>query len=60
MKEPELGDVRMHGVVPKFSATPGEVTHLGVPLGQDNREIYCDRLGLSEPELKGLKDQGVV
>lgn len=60
VKDPELGDVRVHGVVPKFSATPGEVTHLGVPLGQDNREIYCDRLGLTEQELLELKGEGVL
>lgn len=37
IKDPGLDDVTVRSVVPKFSDTPGEVTHLGIPLGQSNR-----------------------
>lgn len=60
LKDPELGEVKVCGVVPKFSDTPGEVAHLGIPLGQSNREVYCDWLGLSEQELEQLKCNGVL
>ena len=60
VKDPELGDVKVCGVVPKFSDTPGEVTHLGIPLGQSNREVYCDWLGMTEQELEQFKSEGVL
>ncbi|MFY9326911.1 MAG: CoA transferase [Georgfuchsia sp.] len=60
VKDPELGDVKVCGVVPKFSDTPGEVAHLGIPLGQSNHEVYCDWLGVSEQEFEQLKSNGVL
>ena len=41
------GTVRMHNVVPRLSATPGEVRTAGGALGQDNDAIYADELGLT-------------
>jgi crotonobetainyl-CoA:carnitine CoA-transferase CaiB-like acyl-CoA transferase len=56
-----LGSVIMPGVVPSLSATPGRVRSPGplVP-GAHNEEIYCGRLGLSRPELDGLRERGVI
>ena len=42
VKDSGLGEVKVCGVVPQFPATPGEVTHLVIPLGQNKREAYCD------------------
>ena len=60
MEDPELGTVRMVGVIPKFPETPGEVRWTGKDLGSFNREIYCDLLGLSTEELESLKTEGIV
>jgi crotonobetainyl-CoA:carnitine CoA-transferase CaiB-like acyl-CoA transferase len=53
------GSVRMHNVVPRLSATPGQITASGGALGQDNRAVY-EELGLSCPELDALAAAGVI
>lgn len=58
--DPELGRLRMQNVMFRLSATPGKVRGAGRRLGEDNLEIYCGRLGLSEIELEGLRERGVV
>ncbi|WP_096702219.1 CoA transferase [Magnetospirillum sp. 15-1] len=55
-----LGSVVVPGVVPKLSATPGRVEHLGPRLGEGNARIYGGLLGLSEEEIAGLKEKGVI
>ncbi|PYM83780.1 MAG: carnitine dehydratase [Candidatus Rokuibacteriota bacterium] len=55
------GLLQMVGVVPRLSATPGEVRHAGpLEIGADNEEIYCGRLGLSRDELAALRAKNVV
>ncbi len=56
----ELGKIKMQGLVPRFSATPGAVEFAGPPKGAHNREILRDWLGLGEEKLKELKDRGVI
>jgi len=47
VEDAELGGpVRMQNVVGKLSATPGAVRWAGPRLGEHNREILIDRLGL--------------
>lgn len=58
--DPELGTVRVVGVVPKFTRTPGEIEHLSVAVGHHNEEIYCGRLNISRAELESLRAQGVI
>lgn len=58
--DPELGTVRVVGVVPKFTRTPGEIEHLSVAVGHHNEEIYCGRLNMSRAELESLRAQGVI
>ncbi|MFF2555313.1 CaiB/BaiF CoA transferase family protein [Nocardia sp. NPDC058058] len=57
---PELGDLPMHNVVPKLSATPGAIRHAGPDLGQHNAEVYGTLLGLGARELAELAESGVV
>ena len=52
--------LKMEGIVPKLSATPGEVRHAGRAIGADNDEIFTQRLGLSADELATLKEDGVI
>jgi crotonobetainyl-CoA:carnitine CoA-transferase CaiB-like acyl-CoA transferase len=56
----DFGSVRMQGVVPKFSRTPGAVRTAGGALGQDNTSVYCEELGLSRKELSELEAEGVI
>jgi len=60
VKDDRVGELAIQGVVPKLSETPGEIRHLGPDLGAQNREIYMDRLGLSEEELAALRKRGVI
>jgi formyl-CoA transferase len=52
--------VRMQNVIPRFSATPGEIRWPGASLGEHNEAIYCGELGLSAQRLAELRDAGVI
>ncbi|TDC76369.1 CaiB/BaiF CoA transferase family protein [Streptomyces hainanensis] len=56
----DLGDVRMQAVLPHFRQRPGEVWRTGPALGQDNRLVYREWLGLEEAELAELERSDVV
>lgn len=60
VSDPELGELRMSGTVPKFSRTPGIVKHAGPRHGQHNEEVYLEEIGLDESELKHLRTEGVI
>ena len=60
LPDKELGPVRMTGVLPKLSRTPGEIRHTGQMLGQSNREVFRELLGLSDGEIDDLEQKGVV
>jgi len=55
----ELGSVRMQGVVPRFSETPGAVRRAGPTLGEHNDEVYRG-LGLTAAQIAGLKARKVI
>ena len=52
--------LRMVGVIPKLSRTPGEIRFSGRPLGADNHEVYGEWLGLSVAEIDALRDAGIL
>jgi crotonobetainyl-CoA:carnitine CoA-transferase CaiB-like acyl-CoA transferase len=58
--DPELGSMRVQAPVPRFSDTPGAVTHLGPRLGEHNAEVYRELLGLGHDRLHELREQGVI
>ncbi|CAA7601262.1 CoA-transferase family III domain protein [Acididesulfobacillus acetoxydans] len=60
LKDEDFGTVAMPNVVAKFSRTPGAVKFTGPSRGAHNREIYGERLGLSEEELATLKEAGII
>lgn len=61
MEDPELGEVTVPGLVPKLSATPGELRWTGGwELGAHNREVYEGLLGLKDSELRELTREGVI
>jgi formyl-CoA transferase len=57
---PALGDFKMQNVVPKFSATPGNVRWTGPELGQHTEDVLKDLLGYSAEQIAALKAGGVV
>ncbi len=57
---PGVGAVKMPGLVPKLSATPGQVAWYGGAPGTHNSTIYCNLLGMSEQELTQLASEGVI
>jgi formyl-CoA transferase len=61
MDDPELGEVITPGVVPKLSRTPGAARWAGSwRLGEHNREVYGELLGLDGAELEALAREGVI
>lgn len=56
----EFGSIKMPGVFPVLSETPGKVKWAGPRLGSYNQEIYGDLLGKSEAELAGLAESGAI
>ena len=58
--DPDLGSVKMQNVMFRMSDTPGQIRWAGRRLGQDNRAVYCEELGLSEADLTELHEKGVL
>ena len=52
--------LKIPALVPRLSRTPGATRWPGGALGQDNREILEDLLGLDEQQLKALKSDAVI
>ncbi|MDR1776827.1 MAG: CoA transferase [Desulfovibrio sp.] len=60
MPHPTLGDIKMPGIFPKFSETPGAVRWVGPGLGEHNREVYCGLLGYSREKVAQMEEDGVI
>jgi succinyl-CoA:(S)-malate CoA-transferase subunit B len=55
------GVLSMVGIVPRLTASPGQIDSVGpVEVGAHNEEIYCGRLGLTRDDLRALAARGVV
>jgi len=59
-KDEDFGSVAVPGVVPRLSATPGEVRTSGPAPGAHNAEVYGDWLGLSQAEQQKLRAAKVI
>ncbi len=60
IEDPELGETKMLGLVPKFSGTPGELRHMGPMVGEHNSSVYGDWLGLGPDQLTELATEGII
>ena len=58
--DPDFGSVKMPGVVPRFSETPGSIRSTGPAMGAHNAEVFGGWLGLDETEQARLLEQGVI
>ncbi|MCZ6557219.1 MAG: CoA transferase [SAR324 cluster bacterium] len=60
VEDERVGPLTVANVVPRLSATPGQVRHLGRALGADNAQVLAELLEIGEAELAELKKEGVV
>ena len=55
-----LGEVVVPNVLPRLSASPGRVDHLGPELGSGNQAVYGGLLGLGADELARLRAKRII
>lgn len=61
MDVPETGEtIIIPSVIPKLSATPGRIKHLGPKLGEHTDEVLRDLLGLDETRIAELRSKRVI
>ncbi len=60
LNHPVVGETTLTGSHLKFSKTPSNVRTPAPTLGQDNKRVYAQLLGLSEDEVNALHEQGVI
>jgi len=60
VEHPDFGTLKMPGIVPKLSVTPGEIKWIGPKMGEHNQEIYQEMLGIDSDELDALKEKGII
>src|SRR5258708_17411475 len=60
LAHPEFGELPMHGVFPRLSATPGRVRHARPALRERHDDVYRGLLGLDDSELAKLTAAGVI
>jgi succinyl-CoA--D-citramalate CoA-transferase len=60
VEDPVLGPVRQQAPFPRMVGAPPVVPSGAPRLGEHNRDIWCDLVGLSEDELAGLAAEGIV
>jgi succinyl-CoA:(S)-malate CoA-transferase subunit A len=51
INDPEVGEITVPGVIPRLSATPGRIEHLGPSLGNMTDQVLSELLGLTPQEL---------
>ena len=55
-----LGEVVVPGVIPRLSATPGRINHLGPSLGNATEAVLGSLLGIEAAEIQRLRQQRVI
>lgn len=56
----EMGKVKLSGVVPKFSNSPGKIRWTGGVIGRDTRTVLLRELGCCEKDLSALEKSGAI
>ncbi|PWA04691.1 formyl-CoA transferase [Pueribacillus theae] len=60
VEHPKFGTVKVPGVVPKFSKTPGSIRFRAPKLGEHNHEVYVNELGITESKLQEFVSKGII
>jgi crotonobetainyl-CoA:carnitine CoA-transferase CaiB-like acyl-CoA transferase len=58
--DPQFGKVLQAGIVPGVPEDPGKVRWPGPPLGAHTEEVLGGLLGMTEAEIEGLREGGVI
>jgi len=58
--DPVIGDIKMQGVYPRLSRTPGRVQCGAPKLGAHNEDVYHGLLGLTHADIEGLRTEGII
>lgn len=56
---PDFGTLKVPGIIPKMSKTPGSVQWLGPKLGEHNLEVLRE-IGLSDSQIEQMAVKGVI
>ena len=60
IEHPRLGSIKMPGIVPKFSETPGKIRSIGPDLSEHTDQILEELVGLSPEKISELKSKNVI
>jgi crotonobetainyl-CoA:carnitine CoA-transferase CaiB-like acyl-CoA transferase len=60
VNDERVGEFCAPNVIPRLSATPGSLDHLGPALGAHNEEVFGGLLGMTPADLRELRDAKVV
>jgi crotonobetainyl-CoA:carnitine CoA-transferase CaiB-like acyl-CoA transferase len=60
VSDPVIGPVRQQAPFPRLTHQPTPVPTGAPRLGEHNREVWCDLVGVTEPELADLVARGVI
>jgi len=57
---PKMREEVLYGLPWKFSRTPGSIRRSAPLLGEHNRYVFCQLLGMSEEEVRSLEEEKVI
>ena len=60
LQHPVIGDMIVPGNPVKLLDTKPDISRCAPDLGQDNKAVYSEMLGLTEGDLEKLKEQNVI
>ena len=60
VNEPGVGDIVIPNVIPKLSATPGRVTHLGPRFKDGTDHVFRDLLGMLPECIQDLLEREII
>jgi formyl-CoA transferase len=56
----DFGSIKMPGIVPVLTETPGSIRWAGQKIGESNDEVYGSILGLSKEEIEELRNEKII
>jgi crotonobetainyl-CoA:carnitine CoA-transferase CaiB-like acyl-CoA transferase len=60
MEHPVIGKYKQFGVVPRLMETPGAIYRPAPLLGEHNKEVFMNDLGMTSDDLIALRAEGVI
>jgi len=60
IEDEQVGTLKTQATIPRFSRTPGEITHAGPPPGAHTETVLGEELGITDDRLTTLREDGVI